>query len=67
MSKTKSMYWDEAEKALDLLKAKKDAGESIESIVAFAKTQNVAWGLVGFDTDYPSELEDQLTEWLQEA
>ena len=54
-------------KALDVLKAKKDAGESIESIVAFAKTQNVAWGLVGFDTDYPSELEDQLTEWLQEA
>lgn len=67
MSKTKNYFWDEAEKALDVLKAKKDAGESIPSIVEFAKTQNVAWDLVGFDTMYPSELETQLEEWLEEA
>ena len=39
MSNTKNMYWDEAEKALDVLKAKKDAGESIESIVARRKRE----------------------------
>jgi len=67
MSKSKNYFWDEAEEALDVLKAKKDAGESIPSIVEFAKNQNVAWDLVGFDTMYPSELETQLEEWLEEA
>lgn len=67
MSASKNYYWDEAEKALDNLKAKKDAGESIDSIIKFAKEQEVAWDLVGFDTDVSGELESQLKDWLQEA
>ena len=67
MSETKNYCWDVADKALDVIKAKKDAGESIDSIIKFAKEQEVAWDLVGFDTDVSGELESQLEDWLQEA
>ena len=61
-----------SKKPKDLVKpffslSKKDAGESIDSIIKFAKEQEVAWDLVGFDTDVSGELESQLEDWLQEA
>ena len=67
MSKTKNYFWDEAEKALDVHEAKKDAGESILALLNLLRPQNVAWDLVGFDTCGPSELENLIEEWFEEA
>ena len=55
MSKTKQWLWDEAEKALDELVAKVKSGETVSSVLEYAKTLQVDWSFVGFTADYDNE------------
>ena len=65
MSKTKQWLWDEAEKALDELVAKVKSGETVSSVLEYAKTLQVDWSFVGFswhdnEEEAWSEIEDFL-------
>ena len=65
MSKTKHWLWDEAEKALDELVAKVKSGETVSSVLEYAKTLQVDWSFCGFswhdnEDEAWSEIEDFL-------
>ena len=65
MSKTKNWLWDEAEKALDELETKVKNGESVSSVLEYAKTLQVDWSFVGFSWhDNEQEAWDEIESYL---
>tara|TARA_R100001460_G_scaffold29021_1_gene57810 strand:+ start:110 stop:319 length:210 start_codon:yes stop_codon:yes gene_type:complete len=65
MSKIKNWLWDEAEKALDELETKVKNGESVSSVLEYAKTLQVDWSFVGFSWhDNEQEAWDEIESYL---
>tara|TARA_R100000988_G_C3969308_1_gene150622 strand:+ start:678 stop:887 length:210 start_codon:yes stop_codon:yes gene_type:complete len=65
MSKIKNWLWDEAEKALDELETKVKNGESVSSVLEYAKTLQVDWSFVGFSWhDSEQEAWDEIESYL---
>jgi hypothetical protein len=65
MSKIKNWLWDEAEKALDELETKVKNGESVSSVLEYAKTLQVDWSFVGFSWhDNEQEAWEEIESYL---
>ena len=65
MSKIKNWLWDEAEKALDELDTKVKNGESVSSVLEYAKTLQVDWSFVGFSWhDNEQEAWEEIESYL---
>ena len=66
MSKIKNWLWDEAENALSDLETKVKNGETVSSVMDYAKTlQNIDWSFVGFSWhDSEEEAWDELESYL---
>ena len=66
MWKVKAWLWDEAEKAVDDLLLKVKSGQSVSSVLDYAKTLNVDWSFAGFTADYDNEQEcwDEIEQFL---
>ena len=66
MSKTKNFYWDEAKDYLtSVTKEVNTCKLNVKDAVKKCLDANIAWGLIGFDTDY--DLEGQLEEYFEVA
>ena len=65
MSKIKNWLWDEAEKALDELETKVKNGESVSSVLEYAKTLQIDWSFVGFSWhDNEQEAWEEIESYL---
>jgi len=65
MSKIKNWLWDEAEKALDELETKVKNGESVSSVLEYAKTLQVDWSFCGFSWhDSEQEAWEEIESYL---
>ena len=57
MGAVKNWLWDQAEEAVDQLVKKVKSGESVSSVLAYAKTLDIDWSFAGFTADYDNEQE----------